>query len=202
LARQRRRCKTASCRAESSSRPTPTGCIENVYFIVVTNCSCATNQCSSPAAQSAPPSTKHTHHKISSTNLTSHHLAISATQNIIIWIPIDNPPANKANPWFGRDVAARKSLATLRTAVVQRPLVASKMSTVLKFDMSAQRISVHIQRLKARLLPTNTRPPTPATRHLTISVTQNKITYLLPRLRIWPILGSAVTSLQGNFLPR
>ena len=65
-----------------------------------------------------------------------------------------------ANPCLGSDVAARKSLATLSAAVVQRPLVESKMSTtLLKTPGPAQRISAHLQRLKARLPPPNTRPP-------------------------------------------
>jgi hypothetical protein len=64
-----------------------------------------------------------------------------------------------ANPWLGSDVAASALDATLRAAVVQRPLVASKMSTALLKTTPAQRISVHLQRLKARLLPPNTRPP-------------------------------------------
>jgi hypothetical protein len=34
------------------------------------------------------------------------------------------------------------------------------------------------------------------------STTQIKITYLVARLRIWPILDSAVTSLQANIEPR
>jgi hypothetical protein len=121
-------------------------------------------------------------------------------------IPV-KPPANMANPWLGRDVAARLPLTALRTAVVQRPLVASKMSTaLLQTPGAAQRISVHLQRVKARLLPTNTRPPTPASHHLPISTTQTKLhTYqdkaLTDRLRIWPILGSVVTSLQDCLLP-
>ena len=41
------------------------------------------------------------------------------------------PPANMANPCSGSDVADREALATLSAAVVQRPLVASKMSTAL-----------------------------------------------------------------------
>jgi hypothetical protein len=64
-----------------------------------------------------------------------------------------------ANPCSGSDVAARELLATLRAAVVQRPLVASKMSTALLPSLpSAQRISAHLQRLKPRLPPPNTRP--------------------------------------------
>jgi hypothetical protein len=45
-------------------------------------------------------------------------------------IPL-SPPANMANPCSGSDVAASAPLPTLRAAVVQRPLVASKMSTAL-----------------------------------------------------------------------
>ena len=48
---------------------------------------------------------------------TSHHLAISTTQNNNH--KPDQPPANMANPWFGSDVAARLVFATLRAAVVQ-----------------------------------------------------------------------------------
>ena len=66
-----------------------------------------------------------------------------------------------ANPCSGSDVAASNSLDTLSAAVVQRPLVASKMSTALlkPLPSHAQRISAHLQRLKARLPPPNTRPP-------------------------------------------
>jgi hypothetical protein len=42
------------------------------------------------------------------------------------------PPANIASPSFGSDAAARYARATLRAAVVHIPLVALKMSTVLK----------------------------------------------------------------------
>ncbi len=66
-----------------------------------------------------------------------------------------------ANPWFGSDVAANQTLATLRAAVVQRPLIPSKMSTALLVALPAhaQRISIHLQHLKARLLPRNKCPP-------------------------------------------
>ena len=37
----------------------------------------------------------------------------------IKYVPLPEPPANMANPWFGSDVAARLYLATLRAAVVQ-----------------------------------------------------------------------------------
>jgi hypothetical protein len=82
-----------------------------------------------------------------------------------------------ANPWFGSDVAERYHLPTLRAAVVQRPLVPSKMSTALLNTAPdhAQRISIHLQHLKARLLPRNTCPPTPTSHHLEISKAQNKI---------------------------
>jgi hypothetical protein len=103
---------------------------------------------------------------------TSHNLPISTTQNKI-HIP-NCPPANMANPCSCSDVATIPSLATLSAAVVQRPLVALKMSTALLKTNAAQRISVHLQRLKARLLPPNTRPPTPTSHNLPISTTQNK----------------------------
>ncbi len=41
------------------------------------------------------------------------------------------PPANTASPKFGSDVAARAHRATESSAVVQNPLVALNMSTVL-----------------------------------------------------------------------
>jgi len=44
---------------------------------------------------------------------------INNSQNKIKYVPLKKPPANMANPWFGSDVAASKSLATLRAAVVQ-----------------------------------------------------------------------------------
>jgi hypothetical protein len=65
-----------------------------------------------------------------------------------------------ANPCSGSDVAARIPLAALSEAVVQRPLVALKMSTASRKPLdTAQRISAHLQRLKARLPPPNTRTP-------------------------------------------
>jgi hypothetical protein len=110
-----------------------------------------------------------------------------------------------ANPWFGSDVAAREPLITLRAAVVQSPLVASKMSTALvEIPAHAQRISVHLQRIKARFIPRNTclsRIP----HHTILQYQQLKNkhnTYLSSRLRIWPILGLAVTSLRDHLLPR
>ncbi len=41
------------------------------------------------------------------------------------------PPANKASPRFGSDVAANAHRATVNSAVLQIPLVALNMSTVL-----------------------------------------------------------------------
>jgi hypothetical protein len=116
-----------------------------------TTCSCTTHQHSSPAPQSAPPSAQH----IPPTPIS--HLAISTTQNITKCVPPIPPPANMANPWFGSDVAARPALATLRAAVIQRPLLPSKMSATSnrRPPAHAQRISIHLQRLKAR----NTCPP-------------------------------------------
>ncbi len=82
------------------------------------------------------------------------------------------PPANMANPCSGSDVAARARLATLSAAVVQRPLVASKMSTTsLATPDPVQRISARLQRLKARLLPPNTRTPTPTSHNIALSTT-------------------------------
>ena len=136
---------------------------------------------------------------------TSHHLAISTTQNITTYVPFQ-PPANMANPWFGSDVAASaRSLATLRAAVVQRPLVPSKISTALIPPAHAQRISIHFQHLNARLLRATHAPPTPTSHHLAISTTLKTKCNPYPsssRLRIWPILDSAVTSLQDSVLPR
>jgi hypothetical protein len=126
---------------------------------------------------------------------TSHHLAISKTQNRISHAPL--PPANMANPWFGSDVAARANLATLREAVVQRPVIASKMSTALLTPLAAaQRISTRLQHLKARLLPRNTCPPTPTSHHLAISTTQNRISHapLPPANMANPWFGSDVAA--------
>jgi hypothetical protein len=41
------------------------------------------------------------------------------------------PPANIANPWFGSDVAAIPPRASVKAAELQRPMIASKMSTTL-----------------------------------------------------------------------
>ena len=130
------------------------------------------------------------------------NFAISTTQ-YKNYIPV-SPPANMANACSGSDVAAISNLATLRVAVVQRPLVALNMSTALLTTPDPeQRISAHLQRHKARLFPPNTHThPLP---HHTISQYQqfnSKITYLIFRLRIRPILAQAVTSLQDNILPR
>jgi hypothetical protein len=114
-----------------------------------------------------------------------------------------------ANPWFGSDVAAGPHLATLRAAVVQRPLVASKISTAMLAagPAHAQRISFHLQQLKARLLPRNNCPPKlphhTILQYQKVKKTKKEHSYRLSRrLRIWPILGSAVTSLQDKLLPR
>jgi hypothetical protein len=109
---------TICCHAESSSRPTSTGCIENVHGSGITiTCSyiCATHQHSSPAPQSAPPSAQHmppNSHITPSCN-------INNSKNKIKYAPLVWPPPNMANPWFGSDVAARLVFATLRAAVVQ-----------------------------------------------------------------------------------
>ena len=170
--------------------------VENVHSIAAI-AYCATHQRSSPAPQSAPPSTQHTppHSHITL------HLPISTTQTNN-HIP-DKPPANMANPREKSDVAARFNLATLSAAVVQRPLVASKMSTALLTPPPAQRISAHLQRHKARLFQSNTHTPT-STSHPISQYQQlnKKITYLCLRLRLWPILAQAVTSLRDNLLPR
>jgi hypothetical protein len=107
-----------------------------------------------------------------------------------------------ANPCSGSDVAASQALATLSAAVVQRSLVALKMSTALKTP-PAQRISAHLQRLKLRLPPPNTRPPdSNITQSQNINNSNQKSQNLWLRLRIWPILAQAVTSLQDYILPR
>ncbi len=111
---------------------------------------------------------------------TSHHLAMPTSQNKIKYVPTNPPPANMANPWFGSDVAARAFLATLRAAVVHRPLVELKMSTasLLTPPAHAQRISIHLQQLNARFFPRNTCPPTPTSHHLAMPTSQNKIKYV------------------------
>ncbi len=187
------------CHAESSSRPTSTRHIENVHGIAdTTTCSRATHQQSSPAAQSAPFLATHAPH-----TSTSHHLAISIkSQNKSTYEPFEMPPANTANPWFGSDVAARTPLATLRAAVAQRPLVTLKMSTaLLRSPAHAQRISIRPQQLKALPFLATHAPHTSTSHHLAISknVKSNQHAY---RPRIRPILGSAVTSLQDDTLPR
>ncbi len=61
-----------------------------------------------------------------------------------------------------------------------------KMSTaeLLTPPACAHRISIHLQHIKARLLPRNTSPPpTPTSRHLAISTTQNKKKYVPI---VWP----------------
>ncbi len=90
----------------------------------------------------------------------THNLPISTTQ-YKKHKPMP-PPANMANPCSGSEVAASALLATLSAAVVQRPLVASKMSTTLLRPPPAQQIGAHLQRLRARiprLHPTHAPPP-------------------------------------------
>jgi hypothetical protein len=92
----------------------------------------------------------------------AHNLATSTTQTKLRYVPfLKWPPANIANPSFGSDVAANSPLATLRTAVVQRPLDPLKKSTALDAVLPArvQRISIHLQSLKTRVSPPNTCPP-------------------------------------------
>ena len=70
------------------------------------------------------------------------------------------PPANIASPSFRSDVAARYDRLTLRTAVVHIPLLALKMSTVLKLSVaSAQGIS-NQQRQQKQTLSLATMPLT------------------------------------------
>ena len=71
------------------------------------------------------------------------------------------PPANIASPSFGSDVAASCCRATLRAAVVHIPLLALKMSTVLKLlpPKSAQGIS-NQQRQQKQTLSLATMPLT------------------------------------------
>jgi len=72
------------------------------------------------------------------------------------------PPANIASPSFGSDAAARPDRATLRAAVVHIPLLALKMSTVLKTPVApAQGIS-NQQRQQKQTLSLATMPPTHA----------------------------------------
>jgi hypothetical protein len=113
---------------------------------------------------------------------TSHHPSMTTTQNTINYVL--PPPAIMTNPWFGSDVAAIvPNLTTLRAAVVQRPLVASKIfTTLLQPPAHTQPISIHLQQLKARFIPRNTCPLTPTSHHPSMTTTQNKINYVLPPL--------------------
>jgi hypothetical protein len=117
------------------------------------------------------------------------------------------PLANMANPCSGSDVAERPFLATLSAAVVQCPLLALKMSTaLLTASAHAQRISIHPQQLKAP--PSKQHMPHTLPHHTVLQYQKFKTkqnSYCLGqscRLRIWPILAEAVTSLQENILPR
>ena len=58
------------------------------------------------------------------------------------------PPPNNASSGFSSDVAANNHLATLRTAVLQVPLVALKMSTVL-----AAVSDCHAKRVNKKMVP-------------------------------------------------
>ena len=108
--------------------------VENVHSIADNNSSCATHQRSSSAPQSAPPSAQHTP---PDSQITQSPSINNSKQN---HTPL-SPPANMANPCSGSDVAANSNLATLSAAVVQRPLLASKMSTSLPATLlPAQRI--------------------------------------------------------------
>jgi hypothetical protein len=65
-----------------------------------------------------------------------------------------------------------------------------KMSTaLLKTPVPAQRISIHLQHLKARLLPRNTCPPdSHITPSCNVNNSQNKIKYVPPG---WPPANKA-----------
>jgi hypothetical protein len=142
--------------------------VENVHGIDPITCSRVTHQHSSPAPQSAPHSTQHmppASHITPSCN-------INDSKKKMTYVPL-YPPANMANPWFGSDVAAcHAALATLRAAVVQRPLVASKMSTTLlkALPVHVQRISIHFQHQSEPLF-TQHKPPDS---HITPSCNINK----------------------------
>jgi hypothetical protein len=115
---QRCGCKPITSDAESSSAPSPIRRIEDVHRTetVRVTCPCATQQQSATAAQAQRVSSKH--HTPPITAINTHYAPI--------------PPANIASPSFGSDVAAKACRATLRAAVLQVPLVALKMSTVLR----------------------------------------------------------------------
>ena len=104
--------------------------------------------------KSAPPST---HHMPPSPfpPITTHtqHSAQSTPKNNK---PV-KPPANIANPSAGSDTATRLSRATLRAAVLHRPLLALKMSTTSLRELPAQR---HQQSAAAA------QSPPPSTHHM------------------------------------
>jgi hypothetical protein len=77
-----------------------------------------------PQQLKAPPSKQHMPHTL------PHHTVLQYQNKTAYALPAE-PPANTANPCSGSDVAERSFLATLSAAVVQRPLVALKMSTAL-----------------------------------------------------------------------
>ena len=61
---------------------------------------------------------------------------------------------------MGGDAAAPPSPGSTPGSLSESPLLPLKMSTaLLKAPDYAQRISIHLQHLKARLLPRNTCPP-------------------------------------------
>jgi hypothetical protein len=154
--------------------------IENVYSIASNISSCATHQRSSSAPQSAPPSAQNTP---PDSHITKSPSINNSKQN---HTPL-SPPANMANPCSGSDVAANSNLATLSAAVVQRPLLASKMSTALHATLATLLPAQRIIYQRSSPAPQSAPPSaqnTPPDSHITQSrsinnSTQNKITYVL-----------------------
>jgi hypothetical protein len=113
---------------ESSSAPSATDCVENVHS------SAAATACTTASAisigSSTPASFNQEHAPTplppsQRTRNTQHNHPRITNNKLVV------PPANIANPRFGRDVATIRCRATLRTAVIHRPLLALKISTAL-----------------------------------------------------------------------
>jgi hypothetical protein len=136
-----------------------------------------------PKLQHSPSHTPLFHLSFRNPHNTSHHQPELKSHK-----PVE-PPANIANPWFGSEVEVKNFRATLRAAVLHRPVFALNMSTtLLMIPLTAKQ---H-QQAEAHRKTHNTPHHRP----------EYKASNLLRRLQISPILDSAVKSQQGVLEPR
>ena len=109
------------------------------------------------------PNLRPLNHPIFSTRTTQHAKIRKQT-----WQYVLSPPAKIATPTFGSDVAARRSRATLRVAVLHVPDVTLKMSTASETPPTAHcmRLAHAIGKPTSALAPLN-HPITQPAQHTT-----------------------------------